>query len=187
MAPLSKITMKHLSAQMRELLSEIKKNNNNNLYQVYCTHSVRPFEDEDMANAYFDWGLSLSCSVSDSRLFLSVGWFSFLFFVLSHAGKMVCLQCTKVRQSGSFCKWFHAFLGRFQRFSVENLMFWVEKAGDLGCFVQTSTLVLLVGTIVSGYWNKRFYLLKPMVFLRETLSFSCWNFCFRRLKPIVFA
>lgn len=58
MAPLSKITMKHLSAQMRELLSEIRKNNNNNLYQVYCTHSVRPFEDEDMANAYFDWGCS---------------------------------------------------------------------------------------------------------------------------------
>lgn len=40
MAPLSKITMKHLSAQMRELLSEIRKNNNNNLYQVYCPHRV---------------------------------------------------------------------------------------------------------------------------------------------------
>ena len=35
-----------------------KQKENNNLYQVYCTHSVRPFEDEDMANAYFDWGCS---------------------------------------------------------------------------------------------------------------------------------
>ena len=58
MAPLSEITMERLSAQMSELLSEIRKNNNNNLYQVYCTNSARSSEDEDMAGAYFDWGCS---------------------------------------------------------------------------------------------------------------------------------
>lgn len=58
MAPLSEITMERLSAQMSELLSEIRKNSNNNLYQVYCTNSDRSSEDEDIAGAYFDWGCS---------------------------------------------------------------------------------------------------------------------------------
>lgn len=55
-APLSEITVEHLSAQMNELLSEIRKNNN--LYKEYCTHNVRSSEDEGIADVYFDWGCS---------------------------------------------------------------------------------------------------------------------------------
>lgn len=49
-------TLKHLSDQVNELSSEVRKNSDNNLYQVYCTYSSRSTEDEDNARVYFDWG-----------------------------------------------------------------------------------------------------------------------------------
>jgi transcriptional regulator with XRE-family HTH domain len=52
----SEITLEQVSTKLDEILCEVKKNNNSNLYKVYCSYNVETFEDEDLADAYFSWG-----------------------------------------------------------------------------------------------------------------------------------